>query len=225
MVTAVKENQISSSDSFTAEQGLMLSFGLESFYGPAVIPKEVGTIDVVAKEWGYDQNQEHYNRWTTLSTHQCTDYELGLDDEGAGARLFPNGFEEGGRNARGTRLCIDSNELGIKGTYSSNEGRILSIVLNRCMGDDFCLSEQEAKKWLRGRYLILETNRIRFNPESFGTDSIIREHFEEWIPITTFAPIEVPYQISQTEVKLQDLPINFDELTELVDSSCFSLHR
>ena len=45
-----------------------------------------------------------------------------------------------------------------------------------------------------------------------------------WIPISTRLPLNVPFQISMTEMQLQeDLRIELDELTILSDPSLFKL--
>ena len=60
--------------------------------------------------------------------------------------------------------CIPESELSIAGTYSSNSGRMMLIMLQRCTVEDYCLDEQAAKNWLKGRFIVILANRKRFNP-------------------------------------------------------------
>ena len=132
----------------------MFSYALDNEYGPTQVPPEVGGLQVAAWEWGYDENQEYKSSISPIKSHACSDFELGRSEEGTGAHFFPLLFEES-INAFGTMMCIDEEELRVHGTYSSNSGRILLIMLNRCIGEDYCLDEKEAKNWFSGRYIVI----------------------------------------------------------------------
>lgn len=58
----------------------MFSFEIDNQYGPNKVPKEVGELKVVAWEWGYDENDEYYSNFIQIESHNCTEYELGLND-------------------------------------------------------------------------------------------------------------------------------------------------
>ena len=44
-----------------------------------------------------------------------------------------------------------------------------------------------------------------------------------WNPISTQVQLELVYKVHRTQVHLQDLAVNFDDLTELENSSVFRL--
>lgn len=101
----------------------------------------------------------------------------------------------------------------------------MMIMLDRCMGEDFCLDEQQAKNWLKGRFIVISANRIIFNPSKLNEESFSQEQFEEWIPIMTSAQVDIPYQVQKSESKLQDGYFSLDEHTEIEDDSLFTLSR
>ena len=55
----------------------------------------------------------------------------------------------------------------------------------RCMGHDYCLNEQDAKNVIKGIYLYVATNRIRFDSRFYGAEAIIKESKIEAYPIMT----------------------------------------
>lgn len=76
---------------------------------------------------------------------------------------------------------------------------------------------------MRGKYLVLLRNRIRFDSSQFSTDAIVRESVTDWHRISTEAKFEVPYSVVKATLQLQDLAVNLDDLTELEDSSIFDV--
>ena len=101
----------------------------------------------------------------------------------------------------------------------------MMILLDRCMGEDFCLDEEKAKNWLKGRFVVISANRIIFNPSKLNEESFSLEQFEEWIPVMTSAQVEIPYLVQKSEVRLQDGYFSFDEHTAIEDDSLFTLSR
>ena len=67
-------------------------------------------------------------------------------------------------------------------------------------------------------------NQIRFDYQTYGEDAIILESQIEFIKLGSWQH-RTEYLISMSELSLQDLSVNFDELTELQDSSVFKLQR
>ena len=47
----------------------------------------------------------------------------------------------------------------------------------KCSGEDYCKSEEEIDQFVRDKYLILYMNRVRFNADSFGEESIVKESY------------------------------------------------
>ena len=98
---------------------------------------------------------------------------------------------------------------------------MLLIRINRCIDRDDCLGDEEVKNFFRDRYLTFWLNGIRFDPSKFGEQSIIKRVKQTTLPISITNQIEYPYQVSRTELHLQDEFVNFDEVTELKDSTLF----
>ena len=57
LLQTVIQGRFKSTDSFTASDGFMFSYALDNEYGPTQVPPEVGSLQVAAWEWGYDENQ------------------------------------------------------------------------------------------------------------------------------------------------------------------------
>ena len=76
--------------------------------------------------------------------------------------------------------------------------------------------------YFAGSYMFLLSNQIRFDFEKYGKDSIMKESKLNISVLGNLQNFKL-LEISQTEVALQDLAINMDEVTELQDSSLFQL--
>ena len=55
----------------------------------------------------------------------------------------------------------------------------------RCEGEDYCKSKEEIDQFLRGKYMLLYTNRVRFQSNSFGDASIIKESLVEFMGVSS----------------------------------------
>ena len=58
----------------------------------------------------------------------------------------------------------------VRGDYNSNTAQLLIIALNRCHPDNspegvVCKSDQEIDDFIRGKYLVIFNNEIRFDSE------------------------------------------------------------
>lgn len=148
-------------------------------------------------------------------------------------------------------MCIDEDELHLHGTFSSDHGRQLYALLNRCIGHDYCADDKDINKFLKSQYLGVLTNYIYFDsthyllrgasfntatntkkkPEvpklsasdstQFGQDAIVHESEFFWTPVSTQIQFVVPMQLTRTEAILQDLYVNLDDMTELSNSNLF----
>ena len=78
------KDSLKSEDTFTATEGFMISFALDNEYGPDEVPREVGNLTVAAWVWGYDENDVYYSDIIPIESHNCTEYELGLNEVGEG---------------------------------------------------------------------------------------------------------------------------------------------
>lgn len=96
----------------------------------------------------------------------------------------------------------------------------------RCRNEPYCESEEVIDDYFanKSKRLWLLKNRIRFDPSKFGRESIILESEIEKVNING-SHTRQAFKIHKTELSLQDLVMDFDELTELKDSSVFQLKK
>ena len=81
--------------------------------------------------------------------------------------------------------CIDEKDRFISGNFNTVNASQIRVHLNRCQGKDFCKSDEEITEFIRGKYLIVYVNEIRFDSQHFGEESIITESRIDWIRIST----------------------------------------
>ena len=64
----------------------------------------------------------------------------------------------------------------VQGDYDSNTARLLIIAFNRCLGgpDNGCKTEEEINDFIKGKYLTLLSNEIRFDSAQFADAAIIK---------------------------------------------------
>ena len=124
MVTTTRENYYSEEDEFTANSGFAFAIVLWNDLDPSI-----GELEVVSDEWGFDETTgEDFWRVTPLETHICSDEELGLSEDSNVRPLFmPSNKKFTGNldSYRGKIICIDREELRLRGEYNSDEARIL----------------------------------------------------------------------------------------------------
>ena len=53
------------------------------------------------------------------------------------------------------------------------------------MGETFCKTEEEIDDFMRGKYLLLLNNQIRFDAQEYNEDSIKMESRIRWITLST----------------------------------------
>ena len=58
--------------------------------------------------------------------------------------------------------------MSIHGDNQSREAKSISMVIQKCMGHDYCKSPEEIKKFFTGKYLIMMNNQIRFDTSNYG---------------------------------------------------------
>lgn len=92
-------------------------------------------------------------------------------------------------------MCVDQSELRLAGEYSSDEGSFVKVSLNACVGQAHCKSDQEIKDYLRGSYMLLLTNQMRFDSTRFGPDAIVRESRISWNRFSVITPQDQPFII------------------------------
>ena len=70
---------------------------------------------------------------------------------------------------------------------------------------------------MNGKYLLLLSNQIRFNPLLYGRESIIKESTLTWNKVSIQKQEGLIFEVQRSELELQDLLFDLDELTMLQD--------
>ena len=96
------------------------------------------------------------------------------------------------------------------------------FLIQKCIGADYCKNDAQIKEYFAKRTMFLLTNGIRFDQQKYGEEAIIQESQIDEILLGSWQHL-IEYRIQRTELQLQDLAIDLDEVTELQDSSVFSL--
>ena len=85
------------------------------------------------------------------------------------------------------------------------------------------MDDKAITEYFKGSWIYLLHNQIRFDSQKFGHDSIIKESAMMFIPVSTQSQLQRKLEVQRTELKLQDLVVDLDEITELTNSQVFSL--
>ena len=102
-----------------------------------ILPREIGTLMFQSYEWGPDENGQFGFKFKNLTTHICTEEELGLNDN----KKDPNHgqffkiHDQSLINVKLYRkkfLCIDKEEMRLYGDYNSLAARTMRIQLMKC---------------------------------------------------------------------------------------------
>lgn len=201
---------------------------------------DIGKLELRAIEWGTHEDGEYYYTEDLVETHMCTEEELGLTGESSDFYPVIDGAGEELEYMVGRFRCLDREDMHINGHYNADNARMLYIFLKRCINEDdddhhrrvlkgdkeekiVCADDETIKNYFAGSYIDLMSNRIRFDYRMFGEESLIKESTLVWTAVQTQIQTEMPFKITRTEVQLQDMAVNFDDLTELLDDGVFKL--
>ena len=125
--------------------------------------------------------------------------------------------------------CVDQEYFTLNGDFNSNVGSQFNAQFVRCTKESHpeidCHSEEEITDFIRGKFILLLFNELRFDSRYYSDEAIIKESRVTWVPINSQIRQTIPYKVSTTQLFLQDEAINLDELTELEDTSVFTLDQ
>ena len=144
MSTTLRDN-IDQLEEFTYEDGLnfAIAFTASDDEPEPILDKSIGELVVQSYSWGYEDetSQKTYSRKERLSTHICTEEELGIKDGNATFFKITEKFEPSLRRYKKKFLCVDKEDLDklyIHGNFNSDVTRLLQIQLQLCEGHDYC---------------------------------------------------------------------------------------
>ena len=82
-------------------------------------------------------------------------------------------------------LCLKETDLSIHGWFDSDEASLIQVQLKRCEGSPECKDKETIDSFVKSRFIVLLSNRIRFDSTRYGKESIIEESHLYWLPIRT----------------------------------------
>ena len=110
-------------------------------------------------------------------------------------------------------LCTDETDLMIRGDYNSNTAQMLLITFNRCHDRPDCKPSHVIDEFIRGKYLVVMSNSVRFDSELIAHNAVVKESILTWYPVSYKQQLRYPHKVSMSQLFSQDLPINMDKLT------------
>ena len=75
--------------------------------------------------------------------------------------------------------------MKVWGDYNSAKAQQLAIKFKMCEGRADCESEASTREWLRGKYILLLYNQIRFDTNNYFYESAVSESSLAYIPISS----------------------------------------
>ena len=139
----------------------------------------------VAYSWGEDEEGNGFVKREKLPSRQCTREELGLDPGESRFFELRSYYVNQLKFYHKKMLCVDQEEMRIYGDFSSQEARLIDLQLVKCHDKDYCKSDEYIQEFMKDKYFLLLSNRIRFDSEQYRTNAFVSESVFEWITINT----------------------------------------
>ena len=80
--------------------------------------------------------------------------------------------------------CPDTKDMMIRGDYNSNSAQMLLVTFNRCHDRDDCKSKEDIDEFIRGKYLVVMKNTVRFDSVLLAKNAVVKESILTWFPIS-----------------------------------------
>lgn len=227
ILSAVNEEHFDSSYKFGAKQGLNIAVAVFNPFAPRadpIIDPTYGRLRFSKFRWWPNDKGAFSMKMTELEPHTCSSEELGLS--GSDHKFLPmkNHKRAVLEQFQSYFFCVDAEELEVYGTIGSFEGQVIDVDIVKCTGDVNCKSDEEIKTYFGSQNIHILKNQIRFDQSKYGPEAIILETENDTIAIGQWRN-RLSFFVSKTDLSLQDLAVNLDEITELQDSSVFTLER
>ena len=103
-------------------------------------------------------------------------------------------------------FCTDE-KMDLHGDFDSEKGKILQIVYEKCNNETIspkgtCHSSENITDFLRGRYIIIYQNQVRFQTREFDSERIVTEGKIVWFPIESLSRSIVSNKVQVTNLQL-----------------------
>ena len=221
---------------FVVKQNLQYAFGITAYDGnPEPIEDPTyGVLKAYYKTWGIDKSSKGVI-FEELPSRACTTAELNMENEtNSNARFFEphsNSFIDLNQYHKKLK-CLVSDNIELQGDFNSPRTRTFVLLFERCNNSTFggvCKSDVEISKWLQRKFILINTNRMRFSTREFEPETkLIKESSLIWVPISSQLREEVVYRVYLQDLFLQDSYFQFSDVTEdeqRMFSQAYSLSR
>ena len=95
--------------------------------------------------------------------------------------------------------CLDIPTVQLQGDYNSVRAQSLVLNFEKCQNSTsgtICKSPEDIDMWLRRKFVLVNSNRMRFSTRDYKSRSkIAKESHLSWIPINSQLREEVVYKI------------------------------
>ena len=115
--------------------------------------------------------------------------------------------------------------MKLYGDFNSQAARLIDFQLIKCHDQDYCKSDEEIMEFMKNKFILMLSNKVRFDPEKYSTEAFVEESVLEWITINTQVTITLPYSLITSEARLIDAQIDLDEITEDSHEALFLLKQ
>ena len=133
-----------------------------------MLPPEIGRLQFIRNQWSSTDFS-----YVEIESHTCTPKELGLEESNDGKYMKPTKASYNFVKLYQKKfLCINEEDRFVRGNFQSEAASLIQVRLNRCSGEDYCKSKEEIDEFVRGKYILLYLNRVRFQSNYFGEESI-----------------------------------------------------
>ena len=75
--------------------------------------------------------------------------------------------------------------MKLYGDFNSQAARLIDFQLIKCHDQDYCKSDEEIMEFMKNKFILMLSNKVRFDPEKYSTEAFVEESVLEWITINT----------------------------------------
>lgn len=204
VTSTVTENFYDTSFQFEAsEWNFFMAFALTNYDSSEEVEEDRRYGQLVFKQSGWGNGVDISLDTRVVESHFCSDEELGIT-RSEKTKIYPwiDGMEKEVMTWRRKFRCATDPNIKLWGDYNSPKAQTFKVDFEKCTGKDYCKSEAEIRDWLRQKFIVLIYNQVRFNPEGYGEQSVIRESRIHYIPVNTQVREMHRFQVSTYLVDL-----------------------
>ena len=97
--------------------------------------------------------------------------------------------------------------IRLQGNFEAPKASTYAFFLSRCdpKKQEKCATDEEFKKWIAGKYMVVLENSFTFNQNNFDKKlRVIEESKMRWLPISADIKIEDSFYFDVKEVEFYD---------------------